>query len=147
MGRNPRLQIADGQENTSGLVFAGGVHLLETSLERGFLLNCGQLRQQQGMADADMLLIERGGGVIAQVRQLEASGDIRGCLAHLGGDLLDGEGRLLQLQKPLIALGLFHRVHVPALEVFDKLRLQLHGSLKFAANLLPNVWGGVPLSC
>ena len=46
VGGNPRLQIADGQENASGLVFAGSVHLLEASLERRLLLCCGQFRQQ-----------------------------------------------------------------------------------------------------
>jgi hypothetical protein len=51
---------------------------------------CGQFRQQERMADADVVLVERGGNVIAQVGQLQPRSDLTGRLAHLRRDLFDG---------------------------------------------------------
>jgi len=58
VGINPELQVADGQQNTRRLVSVG-VHLFEASLERCFLLVGRQLCQQQRMAYADFVGIER----------------------------------------------------------------------------------------
>ena len=113
-------RLRTGKKNASGLVFAGGMHLFEASLERGLLLRRGQFRQQQGMADADMFLIERGGGVIAQLGQLRGGVVIyAGVLPTLAAICSTVKVGSFNSRSRFIALGLFHRVHVPALEEFS----------------------------
>jgi hypothetical protein len=55
---DPELQVSERQEDTSGFRSAV-VDLFEASRECGFLLVSGELRQQQRMADVDLIGIER----------------------------------------------------------------------------------------
>ena len=55
---NPELQVADGQKDTGGLR-CSVVNLFEARPECIFLLVCGQFCQQQRVAYADFVGIER----------------------------------------------------------------------------------------
>lgn len=58
IGRNPELEIADGQENSRWFVSVG-VDLFEASFECLLLLVGWQLRQQQRMPYPDTIGVER----------------------------------------------------------------------------------------
>ena len=115
-----RLQVADGKEDAFRLAVACcAPFLTETRLESFFLLVHRQLRQQQRMADADLLAIELVYNHLGKLGQLQAGSDVGGWFPDLGRDLLDAVLRFLQVEKPFEASRLFQRMHVAALKVFD----------------------------
>ena len=92
-------------------MFAAAVLLVlpKASGERGLLLVGLELRQQESMADADLLGIE---GIDYRHRQFgkfDTGGDIGRSLACLCGDLFDAVPRLVQIEKSAKALRLFER--------------------------------------
>lgn len=89
---NPEAQVADGQQDSRGLVAIVGVDLFEASRKSLYLHLRWQLRQQDRVTYADVVLIERGGNLIAQVGELQPRGDVDGRLADLRRNLLDGVG-------------------------------------------------------
>ena len=97
---NPELQAPDGQQNPLRLAVARCTPVFtETSRECLFLLVGWQLRQQERMADADLIAIERFDRSRNEVNQFEPRGNEGGLFARLRGDLLDGVRRLLQIQQ------------------------------------------------
>jgi hypothetical protein len=108
VGRDPRLQIADGQENTSGLVFAGSVHLLEASLERGFLLSGMYLHAGRHVANAGVASATGGGSPTLETRaqrKWKGRSAAEGCTsgakrsAEAWGDpLREGDPRVFKVQ-------------------------------------------------
>jgi hypothetical protein len=71
---NPETQIADRKENPGGSFRSVCVNLFEASCQPTRLHLRWQLRQQNRMADADVILIERSSGLIAQVGQFQPGG-------------------------------------------------------------------------
>jgi hypothetical protein len=123
----PEMEATDGEKDAFGLLPARAPILFEASGERLFLL-CGlELRQQERMADANLLAVESVHDVLRQFGQAEALHHIHRTLARLRGKLLDAVLWLIQVEKRTEALRLFQRVNVAALEVFDQLRLQRFG--------------------
>ena len=125
---NPELQIADGEQDAFGLLPSRAPILFEASGERLFLLVGLELRQQERMADADLLAVE---GFDHDGRKL---GQLQAEPRHTAGFLpvfaaicsmeYFGSSKLRRARKPL---RFFHRVNVAALEVFNQLRLQRFG--------------------
>jgi hypothetical protein len=115
---NPELQVANGQQNSRGLVFSV-VDFLEASRKCLFLLVGGQLRQEQGMANADFVGIEGFDRCGHKVNQLEARGDEHGRFAYPCADLFDAVFRFSQRQKPREPFSLLHRMNFGANQVFD----------------------------
>ena len=76
------------------------------------------------MAYADFIFIESLDHCRREFRQLEALGAINGRFSRLGCYLLDGVFRLVKIQQSTEALCFLQWMHVPALEVFNQLRLQ-----------------------
>jgi hypothetical protein len=70
---NPELQTADGKENAFRLLTARAPILFEASGKRLFLLAGLELRQQERVADADLLTVEGIHDVLRELGQLEAS--------------------------------------------------------------------------
>ena len=56
---NPEMQTADGEKNAFRLLTARAPILFEASGKRLFLLAGLELRQQERVADADLLAVER----------------------------------------------------------------------------------------
>ena len=119
IGVNPELQVADGQQDTRWLRCSVVVYLFEAGFERVFLLVGGQLRQQQRMAYADLIGIERIDRCGYKVGQFQPRRHEDGSLAHLRGDLLDAVLGFVQVQQGAEALRLFHRVNLGANQVLD----------------------------
>ena len=124
---NPELEIADGEQETFCLPVSAAPFLFEASGEGLLLLVRLELRQQERMADTDLLPVEGFDHYGRKLGQFQSSSDKRGRFARAGGDLLDGVFRLLQVEKSAESLRLLHRVNVAALEVFNQLRLQRLG--------------------
>src|SRR5205085_500086 len=66
---NPEAKVADGEQDISRLVPSSRIDLFEASGEAEGLHLRWQFGQQQRMADADMVLVERCGNLIAEVGQ------------------------------------------------------------------------------
>ena len=77
---NPRLQIADGEQDALGLLPAVAPVLAEASSERLFLLVGLELRQQERMSDADLLAVEGFDRCRGKLGQLQACATYAGAL-------------------------------------------------------------------
>ena len=121
---NPELEIADGEQEALCLPVPAAPFLFEASGEGLLLLVRLELRQQERMADTDLLAVEGFDHDGRKLGQFQSSSDKRGRLSRAGGDLLDGVFWLLQGKQGAESLRLLHRVNVAALEVFNQLRLQ-----------------------
>src|SRR5277367_1627516 len=76
------------------------------------------------MADANLFAVKLFDDTLGKLGQLQAGRDVGGRFTYLGRDLLDAVLGFLQVEQPFEAPCLLQRMHVAALEVFDKLRLQ-----------------------
>jgi hypothetical protein len=126
VGVDPELQVADRQQNTRWFLTAA-VNLFEASRERLFLQIGGGLCQEQSMAYADLIGIERLDCFGNKVGQLESRSDEHGRLAHLRRDLLDAVLRFVQCEQGAEALRLLHRMNLGANQVLDELRFERFG--------------------
>ena len=103
IGRNPELEIADGQKNSRWLVSVG-VDLFEASLERLFLLIDWQLRQQQRMPYPDAIGIERlnrcGCKVALSLRRCATKAGVFPTLAAICSMLYLGSSKSSKARKP-----------------------------------------------
>jgi hypothetical protein len=114
---NPEMQTANGEQDTFCLLPSCTPVLFEASRECLFLLGWLELRQQERMADADLLAVERILDGLRQFGQAQPCGHVHRALARLRGNLFDAVLRLLQIEESAEAVGFFHRVNVAALEV------------------------------
>jgi len=114
------LEMPDGKNDALGLPCCASPILTKAASESRFLLGWLELRQKQGMSDADLFGIERLDHCRDKLGQSGASGDVSGCFADLRPDLLDGVLRLLQIQKRMKALRFLQWVNVPTLQVLDE---------------------------
>ena len=71
------------------------------------------------MTDADLLTVERIHDGLRQFGQAQPRGHIHRTLARLCGNLFDAVLRVFQVEKSTEAVGLFYRVNIAALEVFN----------------------------
>jgi hypothetical protein len=124
---NPEMQTANGEQDAFGLLASRAPILFEASGECLFLLGGLELRQQERMADANLLTIESIHGGLRQFGQAQPRGHIHRSLARLRGNLFDAVLRLLQIEESAEAVGFFHWVNVAALKVFNQLCLQHFG--------------------
>ena len=108
----PLLEMPNRKNDALGLPCGSSPILAKAACEGGFLLGCLELRQKQGVSYTDLLGIERLHDCRNKFRQSGAAGDVRGELAYLRTDLLDGVFRLLQIQKRMKALRLLKRVSI-----------------------------------
>jgi hypothetical protein len=115
----PVLEMTDWKDDALSLPSGSAPLLTETVVECGFLLGWLELRQKQGVTDADLLGVERFDHYRDKLRQSGAAGNVGGSLADLRPNLLDAVLRLLQIQKRMKALRLLQRVNVTALQVLD----------------------------
>ena len=121
---NPEVQAANGKQDALRLLPSRAPVLFEAGRECLFLLGGLELRQQEGMPDADLLAVEGFDHHGNKLGQSQTSGNVGRVLTGPGGDLLDGVYRLLQAKKRTEALRLLHRVNVAPHEVFHQLSLQ-----------------------
>ena len=124
---NPELQIADGEKNALGLLSACAPILLEASGECLFLLVGWQLRQQQRMADADLLAVEGFDHDGQQARSASTERPHRPAICPSSPQSARCCTSARPSRESAEALRLFHRMNVAALEVFDQLRFQRFG--------------------
>jgi len=124
---NPEMKVADWEQDAFGLLPTRAPILFETGGECLFLLAGLELRQQGRVTDADLLAIECFDRARDKLGQAEARRHISRTLARLRGDLLYAVFRLFQVEQGAEAVGLFQRMNVAALEVFNQLRLQHFG--------------------
>ena len=97
---NPELQAPHGKQDALGLAVARCAPVFtEASRERLFLLVGWQLGQQERMTDADFIAIERFDRCRNEVDQFEPGGNEGRWFSCLRGDLLDGVGRLFQIEQ------------------------------------------------
>ena len=97
---NPRLQVADGEKDALGLAVAAGAPvLLKASGQCCFLFVGWQLRQQQSVADADLVAVEGFDRNLDKLGQLQPLRDVGRRFAHLRRDLLDAVLRLFQFSR------------------------------------------------
>jgi hypothetical protein len=117
---NPELQVPYWKQDTLGLAVARPTPVFaEASRERLFLLVGRQLRQQERMTDANFVSVEGFDRNRDEVNQLQPGGNEGRRLPCFGRDLLDGVGRLLQIEKRLEAVRLLHWVNVGTNQVFE----------------------------
>jgi hypothetical protein len=86
-----------------------------------------ELRQQERVAYADLLAAKGFDRNRDKFGQAETSRHVHRTLARLCGNLLDAVLWLVQVEQDAEAVGLFQRMNVAALEVFNQLRLQHFG--------------------
>jgi hypothetical protein len=117
---DPKLQAPDGKQDAFGLAVTRPAPVFaEASRERFILLVGWQLRQQEGMANTDFVAVEGFDNNRNEVHQLE-TGYYKGWrFAGLCGDLLDGVGRIFQVQQGFEPLRLLHWVYVGADKVIS----------------------------
>lgn len=115
------MQTADRKQDSFRLLPTRAPIIFEASGKRLFLLVGLQLRQQERMADADLLAIEGFDHDGCKLNQLKTSRDVGQILASPRGDLLDALLRLLQIEKRMEALRLLHRMNVASHKIFDQL--------------------------
>jgi hypothetical protein len=116
---NPEVKAPHWKQDALRFLPARAPILFEASRESLFLLGWLELRQQERMADADLLAVERIYDCLRKFDQTQPRGHIHRTLARLRGNLFDAVLRLLQFEEGAEAVSFFHRMYVTTLEVFN----------------------------
>ena len=119
VGLDPDGQLPHGNQDLA--VALARPHAAKCGGKGFLLLRCGEFRNQQSVANGDLIFQKRLGHRRNQIGQLDPAVNIGLALSGSGGDVGDGVGGFSKLQQGLEAEGFFQRVNVLALQVLHDL--------------------------